>query len=139
MKVAARLGDFIVKLIVDRTRNKGQGLNSDASRTKKLSKLAESTIKKRRSTKLHPSTTPERSNLTMTGRLLDSLDFKVKPDPDGVIITIYISDAKANEYARYVSEEIEPNRPFLGLSSGEYTKVNKELDRILREEFRNNR
>ena len=58
--------------IKNRTRD-GLGVNKSGQEVP-LKSLRPSTVTKRRQKKLHISTTPETSNLTETGRMLDSLE-----------------------------------------------------------------
>lgn len=115
------IGERIIEIIKTRTRGEGKGTYG------KLKPLADSTIDARRQKRLHPDTTPETSNLTETGQLLDSLTAKATSDNG---LTIYFkgrrTDGKTN---LEVAEAVSNARPFFELSANEQKQVTKEFQR----------
>jgi hypothetical protein len=76
-------------------------------------------------------TTPMKSNLTMTGQLLDSIKWKI----DKLTITLFFDSNRRkdgrntnNEIANYVSEK----RPFFNLSKQEIEQVKREVIKVLK-------
>ena len=133
-------------IIVRRRTLLGFGVAADGSRRQKLKKLADSYIEQRAGKavyftdkqgrvrriptssrfrsrlKLSPKTTPGKSNLTLTGQLLDSLRGFVTGPGRGEIRPVGLrSDGLSNEdVARFVDEA---GRPFLHLSDNEIKQL----------------
>lgn len=120
MKILAEMSAEIVR---DRTRVLGKGVQKRGGYRKDLAPLTKSTIeKRRRNKKLHPSTSPSRSNLTETGQMLDGLYGKSDRKGEGEIAikSRRKGTTKTNdEVAFFVSGK----RPFLDLSSAELKKL----------------
>ena len=107
----------VLETVRDRTRA-GYGVN-DSNQIEPLKGLAETTKARRRSFKrLSRFTTPEKSNLTMTGDMLRSLRAEVGK---GNIKLVFTNTDAANkeEYAR------AGGRPFATLSQSEVTEIVK--------------
>lgn len=130
------IASFIERMVRIRTRL-GFGVRIDSGEKYKLSekKFAESTIKTRERLKkkgeLSNLTTPKKSNLTMTGQLLDSIKWKI----DKLKITLFFDSNRRkdgrntnNEIANYVSEK----RPFFNLSKQEIEQVKREVIKVLK-------
>lgn len=135
------LGKFIARLIKIRTRL-GFGVSENGTPKKKLKELSgrpkpyKSTIHQREIAKkkgeLSKETTPIKSNLTMTGRMLDSITIAVSKLK--VIVSIPNSsrpDSKATnkEIARYNEEK---GRPFFHVSDSEIRQIKREAARIIK-------
>lgn len=94
----------------------GLAVNVDGGPQGKFLPLAPSTVSKRKANpKLSPSTSPKRSNLTDTGQLLDSIEFRIV----GQRIEIYLAGERNQKVAEYVS----PARPFFHLSATEVSRL----------------
>lgn len=135
------LGDFIAAMIRKRTRL-GYGVNNTGGDRFKLADLKgrpkpySSTIRAREYLKakgeLSSLTTPTKSNLTATGRMLDSIRAVVR----GLGVTIFIPnssrpDSKATnkEIARYNEEK---GRPFFNLSGSEIRQLKNEVVKMIK-------
>lgn len=128
-----KFGEKAADMIRLRTRL-GSGVQRDGAEKDRLKPLAASTKKKRAQSKLSQFTTPNRSNLTETGQLLDSVEpknptqRKVTVGPQGPR-----DDGKTNEeVAKYVSEA----RPFNHLSKTEIKRIGDDIKRAIRQEIK---
>lgn len=139
-KSMPEVGEIMVKDIKKRTRL-GFGVSDNGASKSRLKKLEDSTKRYRRwydraRGGLGDGATPTKSNLTLSGNMLDSLkarstgDFSVRVEPTG-------NDAGISnkEKAEYVSVV----RPFLFLSKPEIKRITKflrkELDSIIKKLF----
>lgn len=118
-----QFGEKILTTIKTRTRGQGLGLVEDG--LKKLDPLAASTVKKRARRRLHPQTTPNTSNLTMTGALLDSLTFR------------HVSRYRLKFSIRGVSQQkkgtyVQGKRPFFGLAQSEMRELTEFILNLIR-------
>lgn len=129
-----RLGDKAAGMIKLRTRL-GHGVTGDGTDKQKLKPLSDSTRESKRGKlrrgELSSDTTPNRSNLTDTGQLLDSIkafdaqNGSIKVGPTGTR-----QDGKRNEdIAKYVTEQ---GRSFNHLSKVEQKRINDEVRREVR-------
>ena len=125
-----RVAKRAAKLIKDRTR-RGRGVDG-----RKLKRLKESTIKNRRRAKgkLSPKTSPEKSNLTFTGQMLDAIRGR------GFIrkITIFFRESRRDKKTNSeiaIFNELK-GRLFFGLNKKEINKITKNLSRDIRDELR---
>jgi len=83
-------GKAAIDIIVKRTR-RGYGVRKTASRQYRFAKLSPGYIEKRKRSKLDPTTSPAKSNLTFSGQLLRSLvvspgqggSFTIRPNARG--------------------------------------------------------
>lgn len=121
------LGQETVRLIVERTQEQGRGVSGGfGGRKKKLKKLAESTIKRRNGLKkLSSKTSPDTSNLTMTGKLIQSVTSRVKGFSR---VLIYIKGSRN----KTVAEHVQTDRPFLLLTKTETNTLLKFFKRLIR-------
>lgn len=101
---------------------------------KKLAPLKSRTVKKREymqeAGKLSSDTTPKRSNLTMTGKMLDSLYGYSKDNK----IIVEIGDTNRKEIAAYLHEgtpKMEA-RPFLNLSRLQIKRLTDAINKTMR-------
>lgn len=118
------VGDEAVEIIRTRTR-KGFGSDKPGGSNPKLARLAPETVKARKKKRLSSSTSPSKSNLTETGKMLDNL----KTIPRKGVVTIRGGDNEDDnkiEYAHFGSEN-RPERPFLFLSAKEVEDLLKRL------------
>ena len=125
-------GEAAIKLIVARTR-RGFGVKKTGSKQFRLARLKESTIKRREAfTGLSPLTSPGKSNLTFTGRMLDSI-FVKKARKGEVILGPSARRRKGgltNEEISSLMEKGSSNRkarPYLALSTKQLRDLNKEF------------
>jgi len=130
-----KYGDMSAAMIKLRTRL-GSGVDASGDSKKALKRLADSTKESRKAKKkkgkLSELTTPNRSNLTETGQLLDSVGVtksaygSVTVSPSGSR-----TDGKTNQkVAEYVTDG---GRPFNNLSKIEIKRLSEEVKRDLRE------
>lgn len=139
------LGELAIELIVDRTRNKPQNsVPKIGARPRKMKPLAALTITERRkairakkkSKRLNTAlTSPERSNLTWTGQMLDSMRVKEATNKK-----VRWGPNRRRRVGGITNEQLakiqEKKRPFNKLSQGELTKVAKELEKFLQKNLR---
>jgi hypothetical protein len=111
-----KLAEDLPERIKVRTRL-GYGVSDNGGPRKRLEPLAASTKRsknyKKKSGKLSNQTTPNRSNLTDTGELLDNLVVESSKDSE---VTIKPKGERNEKVARYVTEQ---GREFLNLSKPE--------------------
>jgi hypothetical protein len=136
-KVAIEIAQAIIEVVRLRTRQEGQGSKGP------LKKLEKSTVSYRERYKdnLSSDTDPSKSNLTATGQLLDSLQFKVANGK----ITVTVNNKRrkpglsggktksTNDEVRKHLEDISKDFEFLKLSDDELQEVT-ELTRQLLED-----
>ena len=137
-KAAKIMGQSIVDVILIRTRIEGQGTNG------KLDRLEPSTKKyrKRYADNLHPDTSPNTSNLTATGQLLDAIKFT---SGNGKVKVFIKNTKRKKDLGGYKSKltndevraEVEKSREFLKLSESEKEDATKLAANIIEEELRN--
>lgn len=153
-RAAKKIGQAIVDTIIIRTRLEGQGTNG------KLAKLSPSYIKQRKGElsfftknkivvpyapkkepRLHPDTSPETSNLTATGQLLDALKFT----SGGTKVKVFIKKTKRKKEFNgsksgltndEVRAYVEKDREFLKLSPEEKEDVTRLAIDLIEEELR---
>lgn len=131
----------IGKLIADRIRLKTRTGTSMATDSK-LKPLAQSTKKSRQSFARNHQTglgfRPNKSNLTLSGQLLDSVTHKVNIQDQSVLVT---PDGKRSPYGRErsvpdnkkVAEYVSEERPFMGLDDTGIKRVVAILAKRIRE------
>ena len=131
-----KIGEFMVQRIQSVTRS-GKSLVTNS----KLAPLAQSYIKQRQSMQKSGKVgsdffSPGRSNLTLTGQMLDSLDYKVDEQRGSVSVQAsgIRSDGKDNsKIAQYVTDQ---GRPFLGLDETGQKRIEQLIQEELRRIFR---
>jgi hypothetical protein len=98
-----------------------------------LKKLSPNYIKARKKISLGSDAKPTKSNLTLTGEMLSSIDGK----RSGSLFTFFFSNSFANDKARWAKDG---GRPFFGLSEtdkkGLTTKISSIFRQILRDTFK---
>jgi len=103
-----------------RTR-RGYGVDKEGAPAKKLKPLSDTYKKERKRLKakgeLHPETTPNKSNLTKTGAMIDSVDFEVTSNNEA---RIFVSGEANEKKARYNAEK---DRKFMDLSRREIKDI----------------
>jgi len=87
--------------------------------TGKFKRLKKSTIRKRKATNLHPETTPTKSNQTMTGAMVDSLDYKTSRS------TITLGVGRGQQ--KKLRGNIEKGRNFLQLSTNNLKTIAQDI------------
>jgi len=121
------VGKYTKEAVVKRTRL-GKGVDKLAGSQKKLS-IKDSTKKTRARLKkrgmLSDKTTPRKANLTRSGEMLDSIDYKVNNSDSSVTVAA----DPANQ--RKVNELEEMGHKFMNLTKGEFKGLVEVLVRIL--------
>lgn len=122
------ISEKAAEMVRTRVRERGMGVSKRGGSEVKLAPLAASTIKQRKRKRLHQKTSPSKSNLTETGKMLDALygrstrtgkgEISIKSRRSGSSIT-------NDEIAFFVSGK----RPFIDLSNKEI----KDLEKIVEE------
>ena len=136
LRAARDLAKFIPAMIRERTRN-GLGLLGS------LDGLSTSYVKFRERVKarLSKETSPNKSNLTATGQLLDA----IIGEATGTIVKIFISpkprkkelNPSANATNREIRKYVEEGgREFLGLTANERRVIEKEAAEVIKTEIR---
>ena len=121
------LGDEAAVLIKKRTRI-GYGLSEHNGTKEKLKPLSAPYKKFRKTTTLSTATNSNKSNLTLTGQMLDNIGATV----DGESVTIGFKDKFASDKAGWVSVL----RPFNFLSKAEIAQLRKRLEDRLISKFK---
>ena len=117
------IGNEAAYLIKKRTRL-GYGVSEQYGNKVKLKPLSKKYIKQRKNDDLSNATTPNKSNLTKTGEMLDSMNAKVKGDG---VVNIGVDDNNLDK-AGWVSKD----RPFNNLSDAEIKQLeNKIRDNLI--------
>lgn len=155
----------IIKMIIKRTRGRGRGVKdgeeirlkplSDSYKKVRKGELAffkrksgllsvfdpRKTRGRKKKIKLHPETTPTKSNLTATGQLLDSI--KARKKKFSLIFFIakrkkkrLVGKASNKVNTQDVAEYVQKDRPFLSLSNKEKKKVSKSIAKIIKKALR---
>jgi hypothetical protein len=114
------LGEEAAELIKKRTRL-GYGITEHGGTKKKLAPLTEKYIKYVRPTKATGPTTKSKSNLTLSGDMLDKIGATVTSDNT---VSIGFKDDHASDKAKWVSKL----RPFNFLSKPEIAQLKKRLE-----------
>ena len=118
-----KLGQEAVDTIVTRTQVKGKG--TEDGKLFKLKSLEKSTIARRKRFKnLSSKTKPRRSNLTMTGQMLDNIIYRVR----GKRIIVLLKGSRNRKVATFVQKV----RPFFNLSKREFGALLKLLKNNIR-------
>lgn len=142
-KMVKNAGNRAVKIIRERTRG-GEGLNrKDGRQLKPLAPLTDTTIRLRSEKNLSSETSPSTSNLTESGRMLNSLTSKVEGT---TAVVTFKSDAMAQRaeyqtrtdkkgFGGQVLKNKRKARHFMGLSKNEEKDltefVNQEIEKEL--------
>jgi hypothetical protein len=132
-KIMMKLGTEMAKMIQIRTRL-GYGVSRDGAQRRPLKRLSPSYVEFRKATRhrLSPYTSPKKSNLTYSGRLLGSLSALRAKDGS---VSVGPKGSRNIKVHGYVSEK----RPYLFLSDLEIKKLRREYDLIVQKiakEFR---
>jgi len=134
-KEMKKIGEFASEIIKKRTRL-GFGVVKAGADRSKLKSLSEKYKVLRQSLTLSDQTTTNRSNLTSTGQLLDSISViissekKVTFGPTGERQNS--NEPSNSKLAEYVSEQ---GRPFINLSGAEIKQIKNEVSKKLRAEL----
>lgn len=126
-KAMTAMGQFATALIVKRTRL-GSGVEENFGPKKKLGKLKDNYIKKRGMfSGLSSLTTPKKSNLTLTGQMLDSMESRFLRKG---LVVIEPKGARNKKVALYNTQEVtyangytKPSRIFNRVSENEYRQI----------------
>jgi len=124
------IGQMSIKIVKDRTREKGQGVDKPGGRLKTLKAVTPEYAKQREKTRRHPKAAKgRRSNLTRTGALINKLKI-VKIDKNKHLLFIGWKDLENQMKA--VGQEAQ-GRPFLYLSASEAVKVRNDFNKLVDE------
>jgi hypothetical protein len=94
-----------------------------------LAPLSPGYIKQReRDARLHPETSPETSNLTRTGEMLDSLKYRIR---DGKLEIYVAGGRKVLDKVTYTNEA----RPWVNLGRAEKTAIREFVDKLIRKKL----
>lgn len=119
-----------------RTRS-GKSVKSDGAQEESLKKLSGSYIKQRESLnkkgKLSTKTSPRKSNLTQTGKMLNDITTEIASTQAGVSLLIYFTHPESEDKALYVSDD----RPFMNLSDKQLQRIEEELEKAALEQIDN--
>ncbi len=115
-----RLGQFALEIIRDRTRE-GFGVPKSGGAEKPLKKLSPAYRKQRRGMKLSSFTTPDKSNLTLSGAMLASL--RVFTKKGELTISPTGTDKKGISNQDKANWQEDLGRIFLRLSQDEMERV----------------
>ena len=143
-KFLIQIAEKIIDIIVKRTKS-GKGVSDDKVEDPALIKLASLSsgyIEYRKKVKLGSFGSPSKSNLTLTGQMLDSLIYKIVNN--GILIDVANTKRKkaiGSGYVKQTNQEVagyvsENGRPFLALSPGEQRIIIKFIDDYLTKELR---
>lgn len=120
------VGRFARDIVVKRTRL-GYGVDRDFAQKKRLARLSPNYVKRRKMFDgLSQNTTPTRSNLTLTGQMLDSIESNVKRGIIEIKPTGRRTDGKRNEDIAIYNEQGGRNRPkriFMRISQLEFKQI----------------
>lgn len=125
------LGKKAETMVKERTR-KGFGVEKDNGPKTNLKGLSESYKKQRRRLsrqgKLSGETTPGKSNLTKSGKMIDSVTSSASRNE----ALIYIADSKSKEKAKHQSED---GRTFMNLSKTENNELLKIVEDAIKKDI----
>ena len=132
-KTLNKIGLETKRQIIKRTRL-GKGVKYRGGPTFKLADLQDSTIdtRERYESNLSPFTRPQRSNLTATGQMLDSIDYKILKSSNIKTVEIFFKDNRKFELSgsrskiqnKDIAKIVAKNgRPFFNLSGFEIAKI----------------
>jgi hypothetical protein len=110
-----RLGNFVLNLIKARVRQ-GFGVSENGGQKEDLKELSRSYKKQRAKLRLSPFTTPTKSNLTRSGRLIGGLRVAVQ---NGVVIIRPSGTSREGTPNQKVAEYVSKDRPFLFMTKSE--------------------
>lgn len=139
--------DFLIKKIIEQIRKRtkaGKGLSSSGKDLEKLKALSDSykELRKKKRSKLGDKATPGKSNLTASGKMLDSMKGRKKKGPSlefelkGTTKGLGSKSVSTDKVASYQEDQ---GRKFFGLSESEERGIQREirkiLEKIIKEEF----
>jgi hypothetical protein len=128
----AKIAEEAKDMVASRT-SRGFGVERPEGKKKRLKPLSPEYKKERRRLKqkgrLSADTTPQKSNLTQSKQMLNSLDTKAR---DGVA-TVFLNNGEANEKAKYQAKD---GRSFMNLSKTETQKITKTLEDLITNDIR---
>jgi hypothetical protein len=115
---------FIVQMIKERSR-RGYGVQSLGAQEQRFPKLTPEYIKQRKRSRLSPFTSPGKSNITRSGKLLASIRYTTKTG--SAIIEPIGSRNDSNWNNRQLADHLQTkmNRPFMTLSNKQLKELTK--------------
>jgi hypothetical protein len=113
-------------MLVERVRGEGKGVKREDGNKGDLKPLSPDYIKQRaRDPRLHSETTPETSNLTRTGEMLDSLKYRINRDGS---LEIYVAGGThVLQKVIYTNEA----RPWVNLGRAEKTAIYEFVSKLI--------
>ena len=131
-RAADEVGSYLVETLRNRVRL-GFGVARDGDKKQKFKPLAPSTIKHREwlslAGKLFQNSRPNRSHLTATGQMMDSLTYAKKPGR----VVLFFNNQEAENKAFYNNEGGRVPRPFFYLTDLEIKATERTLQKALDE------
>jgi phage gpG-like protein len=125
------IGNKLTPEIKKRVR-RGYGVSEEAGPAQKLSGLTDSYKKQRKNQKktgyLSSETTPARSNLTQTGKMIDS----ITATADNKSATISVTGKENIEKAKHVQDK---GRPFMNLTKREVQDVTDIIENAIKKDI----
>lgn len=122
------IGDSAAALIKKRTRL-GYGVAQSGGTKQKLKPLSDGYKKQRKANGVAASTTPNKSNLTNTAKMLDNIQATASEGK----ATIGFSDREQEQKAEWVSEG---GRPFNNLSEAEIKQLRDQVELEIRKQLK---
>lgn len=124
-----KVGKFAVNLIQKRTRL-GYGVSAPGEVKQALKPLSPGYVKWRKKHRPPGPTTPQKSNLTYTGDMLEDIGYRIINGHD---IEIFMTTDESNKKAAWNQQN---GRPFLYISDTEYTQIKNYIEQLLNEEIK---
>lgn len=115
------LGAFVLDMVKARVR-KGFGVPSDGAAQEKLKPLSQAYKEQRKRLRLSPFTSPNKSNLTLSGGLIGGLKVTTRT---GSVLIQPTGKTKRGLSRETLAEYVSKVRPFLHLSRSEISKMTK--------------
>ena len=131
-RAADDVGSYLVTTLRNRVRL-GYGVARDGAKKEKFKPLAPSTIEHRTQLslagKLYPNSRPNRSHLTATGQMMDSLTYAKEPGR----VVLFFNNQWAESKAAWNNKDGRVPRPFFYLTDLEIKATERTLQKALDE------
>lgn len=115
---------FVIDLIKERSR-RGYGVRDNGDKEQKFPKLSKEYIAKRKRSRLSPFTTPSKSNITRTGKMLASLRYTTKTGQALIRPTGERNDSNLSNASLASIVQTKLNRPFMYLSDKQLRELRR--------------
>lgn len=121
-----RIGVIIRDMVKERMQS-GFGVKKDGGYRRKFKELAASTVAKRkRNKKLASNTTPTTSNQIETGKMYNSINYKIKSNDE-----IFVGLAASNERVKVAEYQEKKGRSTFYLSGPEIKRIHYEMNQLI--------